>query len=477
MFSRGKIKMKRLFPYILLTTLTIVLSTASSGYISAESIDEIEGKISEYEKEQQRLEDEQGNIGSDKQTTEGKIEENITQQDTITEEITSIDEELTTTQSSIQTKEAEIVDTNEEIEGLSDRIEKLKKDVKKLQKRIEKRESLLKDRLISIQKSGGSVKYIEVILGSQSFGDFISRVFAVNTIMDQDKNIMEEHETDKDSLENKQVEVEEKREEVKEQKVALESQKDELVALKTQLDNQMAEKETLIAQLEEEHGELEEYKLSLEEEEQVLSAEASAIAKAKQLAENEKSNLEQLAKEEAARKKAAEEKAAKEKAEKEKEAQQKASSEEPEQETPPVASSPPASTGNGTFIVPTTGRTSSPFGYRTHPIFGDQRLHAGIDFAAPSGTPVVAAGSGVVSTAGYMNSYGNVIMISHYIDGKTYTTLYAHLSSISVSPGQTVNQGENIGNVGSTGDSTGPHLHFEVHPGGYRNPVNPAGYF
>lgn len=451
--------MKRFSTYILITALTIILSTASFSYVSAESISEIQKEISEYEKEQQRLKDEQGNIGSEKQATEGKIEENINQQDEVTQEINAIDAQLSTTISSIQTKEAEIVDTTTEIEQLSERIDKLKKDIKELQERIETRDSLLKDRLISIQKNGGTVKYIEVILGSQSFGDFISRAFAVNTIMDQDKNIMEEHQSDKESLEDKQVEVEEKREEVKEQKVALESQKAELVTLKSQLDSQMAEKETLMAQLEEEHEELEEYKLSLEEEQQILAAEASAIAKAKQLAENEKSNLEQLAREEAARKKAAEEKAAREK-------------ESQEQ----VGQTPPVSSGNGMFITPTSGRISSHYGFRIHPIFGNRRLHAGTDYAAPSGTPVVAAGSGVVSTAGIMGGYGNVVMISHVIDGKTYTTLYAHLSSMSVSSGQVVNQGDVIGRVGSTGNSTGPHLHFEVHPGGYKNPENPMNY-
>lgn len=463
----------------------MILSAVSLNNVSAESISEVEEKISEFEKEQQRLEEEQGNIGSDKQVTEGKIDENVSEQNSVTEELNLINDQLSETLSSIQTKETEITETNDEIETLSDRITKLKEDIEELKERIEKRDELLKDRLISIQKSGGSVKYIEVIFGSQSFGDFISRTFAVNTIMDQDKTIMEEQEADKESLESKQDEVEEKREEVKGQKVALESQKAELVTLKSQLDKQVDEKETLMAQLEEEYGELEDYKLSLEEEAQILAAEATAVAKAKQLAESEKSNLEQLAREEAARQKAAEEKAAQEKAAQEKAAQEKASqekstSQQPKQESQPakVEDTPQAdSGGNGNFIRPTTGRVSSPFGYRTHPIFGDQRLHSGMDFAASTGTQVVSSASGVVSTAGYMSSYGNVVMVSHIIDGQTYTTLYAHLSSISVSAGQTVNQGDIIGNVGSTGDSTGPHLHFEIHPGGYRNPVNPAGYF
>lgn len=457
--------MKKFFSYILLATLTIALSVINSGYISAESIGEIEQKINEFEKEQDRLKDEQGHIGEDKKDTEGKIEKNVNEQNSVTEEINSIDKELSATQSSIQTKESEITATNDEIEELGKKIDKLKKDVKKLQKRIKKRESLLKERLLSIQKSGGSVKYMEVIFGSQSFSDFITRAFAVNTIMDQDKDIMEEHQDDKDSLESKQVEVEEKKTEVEEQKVALESQKEELVSLKTQLDDQMAEKETLMAQLEEEHGELEEYKLTLNEEEQILLAEASALEKAKELAKSQKSELEQLAREEAAREKAAQEKAAREK-----------SQSSSDQQVSRSATPPQAPTGSGIFIKPAPGEITSGFGNRTHPIYGGTKLHAGIDIGVGIGTPLMAAASGVVSTAGWMSGYGNTIIISHVIDGKTYSTLYGHLDSISVSPGQAVSQGEIIGATGNTGGSTGPHLHFEVHPGGWRNPDNPMKY-
>lgn len=454
--------MKKVFTYLLLATLIIAIEGLNVGHVSATSINDLEKKINEMEQQQGQLKDEQNNLNSDKQQTDGKIDENVNKQNIVKQDINVIDEKLSITQSSILTKETEITTTNKEIEELSDKIETLKEGIKDLKERIKKRDILLKDRLVAIQKNGGSVKYMEVIFGSQSFGDFISRAFAVNTIIDQDKTILEEHAADKVSLENKQTEVEGKKAEVEEQKMALESQKSELLTLKSQLDNQMNKKSVLMAQLEEEHEELEEYKVSIEEETAALAAQDAAIKKAKQIALSEKSNLEQLALEKAAKEKAEREKAAK--------AQTKGS--------PAVSSPPPAiSSGNGVFIVPTSGRVSSSFGYRIHPIFGDSRLHAGIDFAAPTGTPVAAAASGVVGTAGVMGGFGNVVMVTHIINGKTYTTLYAHLSSISVSTGQVVNQGDIVGRVGNTGNSTGPHLHFEVHPGGYNNPVNPAGYF
>jgi len=104
-------------------------------------------------------------------------------------------------------------------------------------------------------------------------------------------------------------------------------------------------------------------------------------------------------------------------------------------------------------------RISSGFGRRTHPILGYTRMHRGVDFAAPTGTPVRAAGDGVVQKAGWGNGYGNYIQIRH---NNTHSTLYAHLSRMRVKAGQRVTQGQVIGNVGATGMATGPHLHYEV---------------
>jgi murein DD-endopeptidase MepM/ murein hydrolase activator NlpD len=127
-------------------------------------------------------------------------------------------------------------------------------------------------------------------------------------------------------------------------------------------------------------------------------------------------------------------------------------------------SRPNAVQGNGDrgFLFPLTvpSPISSIFGWRRHPILGTTRFHAGTDMSAPLGTPVVAAMSGDVAIANFMGGYGLSVVLSH-ADGDR-KTLYAHLSEIFVKPGETVKQGEVIGRVGSTGLSTGPHLHFEV---------------
>lgn len=115
----------------------------------------------------------------------------------------------------------------------------------------------------------------------------------------------------------------------------------------------------------------------------------------------------------------------------------------------------------GTFLWPVPDCTliTSRFGYRIHPILKYERFHAGVDIGAKSGDTIVAADGGTVAVAEYSDSYGNYVLINH---GNGYTTLYAHMCSIAVEAGQTVEQGETLGYVGSTGWSTGPHCHFEI---------------
>lgn len=125
----------------------------------------------------------------------------------------------------------------------------------------------------------------------------------------------------------------------------------------------------------------------------------------------------------------------------------------------------------GQLSWPLGGAVTSGFGYRIHPISGARKLHTGLDISGGSGAPISAAGSGTVIWAGWYGGYGNTVIIDH---GGGLTTLYAHQSSLNVSSGSSVSTGSVIGYVGSTGYSTGPHLHFETREFGA--PVNPMNY-
>jgi len=127
--------------------------------------------------------------------------------------------------------------------------------------------------------------------------------------------------------------------------------------------------------------------------------------------------------------------------------------------------------GSGRFIWPIHGEITSPYGWRTHPIFGTQIFHSGIDIAADYGDPILAADSGTVIYAGWMGGYGNAVMIDH---GGGLVTLYGHNTAVLVSEGQAVDKGQVIAHAGSTGYSTGPHCHFEVRLHG--ETVNPLSY-
>ena len=130
----------------------------------------------------------------------------------------------------------------------------------------------------------------------------------------------------------------------------------------------------------------------------------------------------------------------------------------------------PMKQGSGSFAMPLHASITSPFGWRRHPIFGVRKFHTGIDLAGPNHSEVRAADSGTVLYSGYYGGYGKVVIVSH---GKGMSTLYAHMSKQAVSPGDTVQKGQLVGYEGTTGFSTGPHLHFEVRVDGKpNNPLN-----
>ncbi|WP_290773010.1 MULTISPECIES: M23 family metallopeptidase [unclassified Exiguobacterium] len=349
-------------------------------------------------------------------------------------------------------------------------------------KELHQQEELLGSRLRAVQQKG-DVKYIEVLLDAKDFGDLISRFSTVSEIIKQDDHVLQAYKGN----------VKQLSEQRSEQALLLESMKREqrkLLVLQTRIIAESELKRKLVVQLNTKVKELQQEQFSKAEEAEIL-------ADQRRLIQNELIALqeaERKAKEEAKRKaeeaaRAAEAKRQAEAAEAARAAEAKKKKSDapsaeptiPEVESPTATPEQPAdAVTSRPFHLPVQGYVSSPFGPRNNPLTGKPEIHKGIDLVNAKGTPIHAAAGGIVLRAGSATGYGNVVMVTHLIDGQVYTTVYAHLDSISVSAGQTVMPGKTVGTLGSTGWSTGPHLHFELHKGewavGQPNAVDPAPY-
>jgi len=268
-------------------------------------------------------------------------------------------------------------------------------------------------------EESGIITYLEIVFDSTSFADLLARLDFISDMMRADESLYNEYSI--------------LREVTLVAKADLELTKDEmeleiiLLQLKNlELNEQLEEANAIIAQLEADV-----------ETERLLYAEESAESEKIQREINEKE--EELRRQEAA--------------------------------AAAAAATRVRGTGQLLWPVPSNGYISSGFGARLHPVFGEFRQHFGVDIGADHGANVLASDSGVILTSTYSSSYGNYIVISH---GNGMTTLYAHLSSRWVSVGDSVTKGQIIGLIGSTGVSTGPHLHFEVSVDGVK--VDPERY-
>lgn len=396
--------------------------------------------LNDLKREQKQYQQKKNDIKSDIDKKSNAIKTNENTIEKIMNQISALNKEIEETTANINRVIDKINKTNDEIDAL-------KESIKDLEKRIAERDVVLRERVRAMQVKGNDVNYIDVLLGANSFADFIDRFSAVTTLMDADRDIMKRQQEDIKQLEAEKALVEKKLQELEESKAKLEN-------LKADQERKKKEKSKLIDQLEAEQERLSKEKKALEEEfhetiEVEAELEKKVIAEQKRIAE-----IARKQEEERKRRAAAAAKANK------------------------PGSLPQVS--NGFWTRPANGQYSSSFGWRVHPIYNTKRQHRGADIAAPIGTPVVAAGDGVVSYAGQMGGFGNVIMITHSTNGSIFTTVYAHLSKISVSSGQAVDKGGYIGAIGNTGASTGPHLHFEMHIGNWTasgpSAVNPLRY-
>lgn len=393
-----------------MTTALMFGSAVFSDSVKADTIDDLKDQQSE-------IKDERKEVKKDLSKAESEIADIIIDLEKLNAEIEQLEENLKANEEAMQETEDNIAEKEKEIEELED-------EIAVLEESIEKRLSILQDRARSYQQSGGSVNYIEVIFGAKDFLDLIGRVTAVNKITDSDVQLMEELEEDKEKVEKQKDEVNEKLDELNELKSELEKIKEFTL-------EQKEESEEKQEKLKKKEKSLKEVKSKLELKDKELSSLESKVKK----------RMDNILNPPAPK----------------------------PDELQTVSQKTPKSSG-GKFAWPTAGGyISSEMGHR----WG--RQHGGIDIARTDRTtspPIYAAESGVVSSAGFHSGgFGNRIIIDH---GNGLSTMYAHLSSIQVSPGQSVSRGSQIGIMGTTGSSTGIHLHFEVHKNGQRQ--NPRNY-
>ncbi|ARF15783.1 peptidase M23 [Sporosarcina ureae] len=433
---------------IISSVLAVCLLTTTVG-----SADVFADSLKDLQNEKNAAEMKKKNLDSTIQKKEIQIQEKQSKVDVLITQIKKLNDKIEETNQNLDRIIAEMNQTKIEID-------ELQASIKELENRIEQRDEVLRERVRVMQVKGNKVSYLDVLLGANSFADFIDRFSAVSTLMDADRKIIQQQEEDMALLEEEKKLVEQKLAEQEERKQKIQAMKDEL-------DKQKLEKRDVVNELEKSQEKLSSEKGALEEEYSDTVAFSSKLEK-KIIAEQNR--LAEIARKEQARKqKLQQERLA---------AQAAAAANSRSGASSSSSAAPPVSSGSWT--KPTTGRFSSGFGWRTHPISKVKKQHRGMDISAPTGTPVVAAGDGVVSYAGTMEGFGNVVMITHSMKGQILTTVYGHLSTIGTSSGQSVDKGQLIGAVGSTGYSTGPHLHFEVHVGNFSatgpSAVNPLHY-
>lgn len=426
---------------LLASVLFAAISAVTASAVTQSEIDELKSNAEEL---QQQKADLQGQINSAQ-----------SEQASVLEQKALLDEKVMLTQQ-------EIDNISEQIAAYEILIQDKTVELAEAQQAEDDQWELYKKRMRAMEENG-TVGYLDVILDAGSFSDLLATIDFVGEIMEYDEMVYH-------NLQDARIATADAKAALEETQAAQEAEKENLEYKKAELEQQVEEASALLAQIE---SDIELYKQYISE----------VDAKEAQLQADIDAKVEELRKQE--------EEEERRRQEEEQRRQQEAasagnsSSGSSSNSTGSSSSSGSSSSGSssssssgsaaatGYYIWPASSYIiTSPFGTRLHPIWGTYRTHYGADIGASYGTNVLAADGGTVITSTYDSSYGYYIAISH---GGGRVTMYAHMSQLLASEGDVVSQGEVIGLVGSTGDSTGPHLHFEVRVDGTR--VDPLDYF
>ncbi|MGG4034962.1 peptidoglycan DD-metalloendopeptidase family protein [Paenibacillus cisolokensis] len=416
--------MRRRLAFLAVAVLAVIMLQPADSQASSQ--------IEKIDKQLEKIRNDMNAISTSKNKWEGYMQTLIHRKDdteaslqNLMLEIDKVDSRMSAVQDQLIEAEAALYKTGQELE--------------EAEKRVKLRDELLQSRM-RLMYMNGFVSYMDVLLSSTSFSDFVDRFDALKSILSQDREILDEHKRDRELIVQKKAEMEV-------QLANVENLYGKLKDYQMLLADKEEQRQVLLATYSQKIDNLSEF--SKEQEEQLIKL-------ARQVSELEKEKKDIRRREE-------EERRAREAAARAARAAQNS------------GSAAVKSLGGGALAVPIASgyRLSSDFGTRIHPVTGQRKHHAGIDLAAPEGTSIYAAESGTVIVAQKMSGYGNAVIIDH---GGGMWTLYAHIRNggIEVQQGDSVKRGQKIAEVGMTGTATGPHLHFEVRIN--EEPVNPTPY-
>jgi murein DD-endopeptidase MepM/ murein hydrolase activator NlpD len=353
------------------------------------------------------------------------IQQQVNQQNAIKSDaetvIGSVSEQLRQIEGQLRQATTELNTITEQRVAVENDITLNERQLAEAQKRLEGREAVFYKRVRDIYING-RLSYLDVVIGSKDFSDFANRLEVLKRIIDSDINLISEIKKERAQIEAHKKKLEEDRAKLVElEKAAL--------AKQAEIEQKKAERNVVLQKAQNDRA----VAMQAIEELNASSAQISAMLKERQAA--------------------------------------RAAAAAAAAQSAGQGSSYTWVQGTGQLGWPVSGEITSPYGYRVHPIWGTTIYHSGIDIGVDEGTPVHAADSGVIVWSGWMGGYGYAVVIDH---GNGLSTLYGHNSELAVDEGQSVSKGQVVAYAGSTGNSTGPHVHFEVRENG--DPVDPMGY-
>ena len=335
--------------------------------------------------------------------------------------IGSVSEQLRQIEEQLRQATAELSTIKEQRVAVENDITLNERQLAEAQKRLEGREAVFYKRVRDIYING-RLSYIDVVIGSKDFSDFANRLEVLKRIIDSDITLIGE-------IKKELAQIEEHKQKLESDRAKLVELEKAALAKQAEIEQKKAERNVVLQKAQNDRATA----MQAIEELNASSAQVSAMLKERQAA--------------------------------------RAAAAAAAQSSGGQGASDNWVQGTGQLGWPVSGEITSPYGYRVHPIWGTTIYHSGIDIGVDEGTPVHAADGGVVVWSGWMGGYGYAVVIDH---GNGLSTLYGHNSELAVDEGQSVAKGQVISYAGSTGNSTGPHVHFEVRVNG--DPVDPMGY-